>query len=32
MLKDEVSMYKLEEATFDYVLFQIHELTGSKLV
>jgi hypothetical protein len=32
MLKDEVSMYKLEEATLDYVLFKIRELTGSKLV
>ena len=32
MLKDEVSMYKLEETTLDYVLFKIRELTGSKLV
>ena len=32
LLKDEVSMYKLEEATLDYVLFKIRELTGSKLV
>src|SRR5688500_488300 len=32
MLKDEVSMYKLEETTLDYVLFKICELTGSKLV
>jgi hypothetical protein len=28
MLKDEVSMYRLEEYTIDYVLFIIHELTG----
>ena len=28
MLKDEVSMYKLEETTLDYVLFIICELTG----
>jgi histone deacetylase complex regulatory component SIN3 len=32
ILKNEVSMYKLEETTLDYVLFKIHELTGSKLV
>ena|SRR5918995_2089389 len=31
MLKDEVSMYRLEETTLDYVLFRIRELTG-KLV
>jgi hypothetical protein len=31
MLKDEVSMYRLEEDTIDYVLFRIRELTG-KLV
>jgi hypothetical protein len=30
-LKDEVSMYRLEEDTIDYVLFRISELTG-KLV
>jgi hypothetical protein len=28
MLKDEVSMYRLEETTLDYVLFRIRELTG----
>jgi Fe-S cluster assembly iron-binding protein IscA len=28
MLKDEVSMYRLEETTLDYVLFKIRELTG----
>ncbi|MDW3626967.1 MAG: hypothetical protein QOK72_10005 [Nitrososphaeraceae archaeon] len=27
-LKDEVSMYRLEEETNDYVLFRIRELTG----
>jgi hypothetical protein len=27
-LKDEVSMYRLEEDTIDYVLFRIRELTG----
>ena len=32
MLKDEVSMYRLQETTLDYVLFRIRELTGSKLV
>jgi histone deacetylase complex regulatory component SIN3 len=32
ILKNEVSMYKLEETTLDYVLFKIRELTGSKLV
>ena len=31
MLKDEVSMYRLQETTLDYVLFRIRELTG-KLV
>jgi hypothetical protein len=28
MLKDEVSIYRLEENTLDYVLFIICELTG----
>ena len=28
LLKDEVSMYRLEEDTIDYVLFRIRELTG----
>jgi hypothetical protein len=28
MLKDEVSMYRLQETTIDYVLFRIRELTG----
>jgi hypothetical protein len=28
MLKDEVSMYRLQETTLDYVLFKIRELTG----
>jgi hypothetical protein len=28
MLKDEVSMYRLQETTLDYVLLIIHELTG----
>jgi hypothetical protein len=28
MLKDKVSMYRLEEDTIDYVLFRIRELTG----
>ncbi|MGI9009859.1 MAG: hypothetical protein ACR2F1_01550 [Nitrososphaeraceae archaeon] len=28
LLKDEVSMYRLEENTIDYVLFRIRELTG----
>jgi hypothetical protein len=27
-LKDDVSMYRLEEDTIDYVLFRIRELTG----
>jgi hypothetical protein len=31
MLKDDVSMYRLQETTLDYVLFRIRELTG-KLV
>ena len=28
LLKDEVSIYRLEENTIDYVLFIIRELTG----
>ena len=28
ILKDEVSIYRLEETTLDYILFRIHELTG----
>ena len=28
LLRDEVSVYRLEENTLDYVLFIIHELTG----
>ena len=28
MLKDEVSMYRLEEDTIDYVLFRIREMIG----
>jgi hypothetical protein len=28
MLKDEVSMYRLQETTLDYVLFRIRELTS----
>jgi hypothetical protein len=28
LFKDEVSMYRLEEDTMDYVLFRIRELTG----
>ena len=28
MLKDEVSMYRLEENTIDYILFRIRESTG----
>ena len=28
LLKDEVSIYSLEENTMDYVLFRIRELTG----
>jgi hypothetical protein len=31
MLKDEVSRYRLEDITLDYVLFIIRELTGNKL-
>ena len=31
LLKDEVSIYSLEEDTIDYVLFRIHESTGNKL-
>ena len=31
LLKDEVSVYRLEENTLDYVLFRIRELTGNKL-
>jgi len=28
MLKDDVSMYRLQETTIDYVLFRNRELTG----
>jgi hypothetical protein len=28
MLKDDVSMYRLQETTLDYILFRIRELTG----
>jgi len=28
MQKDEVSMYRLQETTLDYVLFKIREMTG----
>ena len=28
ILKDEVSIYRLEENTLDYILFKIRELTG----
>jgi lysozyme family protein len=28
LLKDEVSIYRLEETTLDYILFIIRELTG----
>ena len=28
MLKDDVSMYRLQETTLDYVLFRIREMTG----
>jgi len=28
MLKDDVSMYRLQETTIDYVLFRISECTG----
>ena len=31
LLRDEVSVYRLEENTLDYVLFRIRELTGNKL-
>ena len=31
ILKDEVSMYRLEEDTTDYVLFRVRELTCNKL-
>ena len=31
LLKDEVSIYRLEENTLDYILFIICELTGNKL-
>ena len=31
LLKDEVSIYSLEENTLDYILFRIRELTGNKL-
>ena len=31
ILNDEVSIYRLEENTLDYVLFRIRELTGNKL-
>ncbi len=31
LLRDEVSAYRLEENTLDYVLFIIRELTGNKL-
>ena len=31
LLKDEVSIYGLEENTLDYILFIIRELTGNKL-
>jgi hypothetical protein len=31
LLKDEVSIYRLEENTLDYILFIIRELTGNKL-
>ena len=28
LLKDEVAVYRLEENTLDYILFNIRELTG----
>jgi 3-dehydroquinate dehydratase len=28
LLKDEVSIYRLEENTLDYILFRVRELTG----
>ena len=31
LLKDEVSIYRLEENTLDYILFRIRELIGNKL-
>ena len=31
LLKDEVSIYRLEENTIDYILFRIRELSGNKL-
>ena len=31
LLRDEVSIYSLEENTLDYLLFRIRELTGNKL-
>ena len=31
LLKDEVSIYRLEENTLDYILFRIRELTSNKL-
>ena len=31
LLRDEVSVYRLEENTLDYILFRIRELTGNKL-
>ena len=31
LLKDEVSLYVLEENALDYILFIIRELTGNKL-
>ena len=31
LLKDEVSIYRLEENNIDYILFRIRELTGNKL-
>ena len=31
LLRDEVSIYRLEENTIDYILFRIRELTGNKL-
>ena len=32
LLKDEVSIYRLEENTLDYVLFRIRELTGKNCI
>jgi hypothetical protein len=31
LLRDEVSLYRLEEITLDYVLFIVWEFTGNKL-